>query len=430
MLSVLLWILSGIGIIFLFVLPGKRKGRALLSDREAMISDAAKNIAAVTFILAQLLFPLYGYVMSPVGRVTQYDDRMNEFWKEFKVIFREYYVGFLPPFDLLRGKNVYLFVIIVCVFCFFAGMYLYKNGLNIRHRKLLFIPVLVLIATVIWSYFYRLHGKRRILPFVKYQVLIQLETIGRYLMCSFAMIAMLYGIYVLLKKLCKNEIVPILVILLLSFLSPYVHILNDGMHYTQPQISHMLFGPDIPLFPMGMLVMKYSDKILPRTKKGTLKHISLWAALSGASFCSLFGLLSLVASMAGVHFSDALSCFDTPEYRAKMRILREVYKVSCIPWLALGFCVSMLILSVALFAGSGNRVTRFFRDHACIVTVLLFSRHIFFEVSGHNHDFWSKLLKIPDKWLIAMPVFYFVLSLVLAFLIKRFILDRGRNKPA
>ena len=204
MLSVLLWILSGIGIVFLFVLPGKRKGRALLSDREAMISDAAKNIAAVTLILAQLLFPFYGYDMSPVGRVTQYDDRMNEFWKEFKVIIREYYVDFLPPFDQLHGKNVYLFVIIVCVLCFFAGMYLYKNGLNIRHKKLLFIPVLVLIATVIWSYFYMLHGKRRIQPFIKYQVLIQLETIGRYLMCSFAMIALLYGIYVLLKKLCKN----------------------------------------------------------------------------------------------------------------------------------------------------------------------------------------------------------------------------------
>lgn len=430
MLTVLLWVLCGIGIIFLFVFPGKRKGRPLLSDRETVLSEAAANIASVTLILAQFLFPLYGYVMSPTGNIRPYDGSMEEFRRQFRMHFTEFNVNFLPPFDLLRGNSVYLFVMIIAVFCFFSGMHLYKNGLKIRHKILILIPVLVLIATVVWAYFFRLSKKPKIRPFIRYQIIVQFDAIVRYLLGAFIMIALLYSIYVLLKKLLKNETVPLIVILALSFLAPLVHVRGDGMLAAEPKIGHLLFGPDIPLFPIGMLVMKFKDKLLPRSKKAALKHISLWTSVSAISFCLIFGLQSLIVKLAGVRFSEAYSCFDTPEFRAKYSMLEKIYPVSSIPWLTLGFAMSMLLLALALLIGTGNPITRFSRCHCWIVTVLLFSRHIFFEVSGYERRFWTELLNMPDDWFVAVPVFYFVLSLVLAFLIKRFILDRGRNKPA
>lgn len=424
LLPVLLWILGGIGIICVFVFTGKRKGKALLSDRETLISEAATNIASVAFILSQLLFPLYGYVMSPTGSIRSYVSTMGDFKREFGRAFTEYYVNLLPPFDLLRGESVYLFVIIIAVFCFFAGMHIYKNGLKIRHKIFLLIPVLVLAASFIWSYCFRLHGKRKIIPFIKYQTILQIDCIVRYLLCAFVMTAFLYGIYLLLKKLLKNEIVPLIVILLLSFLSPYVHVLNDGISAAEPKIGHLLFGPDIPLFPIGMMVMKYKDKLLPKTKKGTRIHIVSWSVSAVISFLSVFGIEILLANQAGIHFSNAYSCFVTPEYLDCVRKLDKIFKFECIPWLFLGFTLSMLILVLALHISTGNPVTKFIREHCYLVTVFMFSRHIFFEVSGYDDNFWTKVLKIPEAWTIIVPIIYFAGSVVLAVLIKRFVLDK------
>ena len=427
LLPVLLWILGGIGIICVFVFTGKRKGKALLSDRETLISEAATNIASVAFILAQLLFPLYGYVMSPTGNFGLFDDGMKEFRRAAKNVFTEYYVNLLSPFDLLRGESVYLFVMIIAVFCFFAGMHIYKNGLKIRHKIFLLIPVLVLALSVIWSYNFRFHRKRKIMAFVMYQTILQIDCIGRYLLCAFVMIAILYGIYVLLKKLFKGELVPLIVILLLSFLSPYVHVLNDGMSAAEPKIGHLLFGPDIPLFPIGMMVMKYKDKLLPKTKKGARIHIVSWTVSAAISFISVFGIEILLANQAGIHFSNAYSCFVTPEYLECVRKLDKIFKFECIPWLFLGFTLSMLILVLALHISTGNPVTKFLREHCYLITVFMFSRHIFFEVSGYDNNFWTKVLKMPEEWTIAVPVIYFAGSVLLAVLIKRFVLDKRKK---
>ena len=426
-LPVLLWILGGIGIICVFVFTGKRKGKAVLSDRETLISEAATNVASVAFILAQFIFPLYGYDMSPTGSINTNGGRMDDFERLLRRVFTNYEINFLPPFDLLRGESVYLFVIIIAVFCFFAGMHIYKNGLKIRHKKFLLIPFLVLIVSFIWSYIFRLYRKRNIIPFLKYQTILQIDCIVRYLLSSFVMIALLYGIYLLLKKLLKNEIVPLIVILLLSFFSPYVYVFNDGMLAAEPKIGHLLFGPDIPLFPIGMIVMKYKDRLLPKTKKGIRIHIASWAGLAAFSFLSVFGIEILLANQAGVHFSNAYSCFYTQEYVEKVRILEKIYKFDCIPWLVLGFALSMLLLTIALLISTGNPVTKFLREHCYLITVFMFSRHIFFEVSGYDDNFWTKVLKMPKAWTIAVPVIYFAGSVVLAVLIKRFILDKPKK---
>ena len=51
-------------------------------------------------------------------------------------------------------------------------------------------------------------------------------------------------------------------------------------------------------------------------------------------------------------------------------------------------------------------------------------RHIFFEISGHDQTFWTDILKMPENLFIIVPFIYFGLSVVMAYLIKRFILDK------
>ena len=173
--------------------------------------------------------------------------------------------------------------------------------------------------------------------------------------------------------------------------------------------------------------MKYKDKLLPKTKKGTLINIASWAVAAAFSFISLFGIEILLAIRAGVSFSQAYSCFDTPEFREAVRILNNIYKFDCIPWLLLGFALSMLILNAALLVSTGNPVTKFLRKHCYLITLFMFSRHIFFEVSGYNDDFWTEILKMPKAWTIAVPIIYFAVSVILAVLIRNFIIDKRKE---
>ena len=145
------------------------------------------------------------------------------------------------------------------------------------------------------------------------------------------------------------------------------------------------------------------------------------------SFLSVFGIEILLANQAGIHFSNAYSCFVTPEYLDCVRKLDKIFKFVCIPWLFLGFTLSMLILVLALHISTGNPVTKFIREHCYLITVFMFSRHIFFEVSGYNDDFWSEILKMPKAWTIAVPIIYFAVSVILAVLIRKFIIDKRKK---
>ena len=425
MLSVLMWILCGMGILCIMVFGWKRKGALPESDREVMISEAVCNIAVVTLVLTQLLFPIYGYAMLPLG--SSYPGRMEPFDKVLVRVLTMFNVRCLEPFDITGDTSVYSFVMLISVFCFFAGMFLYKNGLKIKHKKFLFVPLLVLSVTLIRCFIRIADQKSRLIDFPQYYSLLLLECIERYLMTAFVMIAVLYGIYLILKKLMHNEIVPLIVIFILSFFVPCVRVVHDGMLISEPEIGYLYFGPDIPLFPVGMIVMKYKDKLLPKTKKGALIQVFSWLFTGAAAFSSLFGIQYFLSKLTGVPLSAAQSCFYDEIYRENMRVLERIYKTACVPWLILGLALSMMILVLTLLIRTGNPVTKFFREHVFLITVLLFSRHIFFEISGYDRKFWTELLKMPENLFIIVPVIYFGISVALAYLIKRFVIDRKSN---
>ena len=424
MLSVLLWILCGMGILCLMVFCGKRKGVLPESDRDVMISEAVCNTAAASFMLIQLLFPLYGYVMSPLGG--SYPGKMDPFDEVFVRNFATLDVYFLEPFVWLEDNSVYSYVMLTAVFCFFAGMFIYKNGLKIKNKKFILILLPLLTVPVIRFYISKVQYRYIVRDIPKYYSLLLFEGIERYLLSAFVMTAVLYGIYALLKKIMRNEVIPLIVILVLSFFAPCIYVAHDGLKAADPVLKYLYFGPDIPLFPIGMIVMKYRTKLLPKTKKGTLIYLFSWLFAGGSSFWLLFQIQYFLSKRAGVSLSAASSC-DPSAYAEAMKSLRPIYKTACVPWLIIGLALSMVILSLTLLLRTGNPLTMFFRKHCYLITVLLFFRHLYFELSGHDFKFWTDILKLPKNMLIAVPFIYFGLSVVLAYLIKRFI--PGLKKP-
>ena len=428
MLSLLLWILGGIGILCIIVFPGVRKG-ALPPDRETMISDAACNIASTAFILIQMLFPLYGYYFFRVRFFIYDPELIDGFGDEAKSIVSCIVMNFHEFFENKPEITVYAFLMLIHVFCFFAGMSLYKKGIKTGHKLFLLLPLLAFIGATCWYCLSHLKARFRIGIFFLYEILMQLDVFVRYLCGAFIMIAILYGIYMLLKKLLKNELIALIVILVLSFFAPDIRVIKDGVDIIEVgNIKWMLFGPGIPLFPIGMIVMKYKDKILPKTKKGIIIHLASWLCIGGISFYALSGLQSFLIKQAGLNPYDALKDIWYDGLGEKLNKLEKIYKVDSIPWLIFGLALSMLVLGLALLIRTGNPVTKFIREHCYLITVLLFTRHVFFEVSGWDMDIWTKTFGMPEEMRIILPFIFFVLSVVLAFLIKKFILDKRAAK--
>lgn len=423
MLSVLLWILCGMGILCIMVFCGKRKGALPEADREAKISEDVTNIAAAALVLTQMLFPVYGYSMNPLSG--SYPGHMKPFGEVIFELFTRLNIHFFDPFNWYRDTSVYMYVMLTAVLCFFAGMFLYRNGLKIKHKAFLLLPLAVLTATLIFCLIKKGNRKWFLRDFPQYYSLLTLDCILRYLSTAFVMIAVLYGIYVLLKKVMRNEVIPLIVILVLSFFAPCVFVVHDGLKASEPVLRYLHFGPDIPLFPIGMIVMKFKDKLLPKTKKGTLIYLFSWLFAGGLAYWLLFEIQYFLARRAGVLLSAADSC-DPQAYAEAMKSLRPIYKTACVPWLIIGLALSMAILALTLLFRTGNPVTAFLRKHCYLITVLLFSRHVFFAISDHERKFWTELLKLPENLFIIVPVFYFALAVLLAYLIRRFVLGRRK----
>ncbi len=423
MLSVLLWVLVGIVFLGVIVFPGKRKGTLPLSDRETMISDAACNIAAVSLVLTQMLFPIYGYRINPTDMMYGNYTWKNGFAEQMKTTLSFTAINYLSAFNNKPKSSVYAFMILTAVFCFFAGMSIYKNGLKIKHKIFLFLPLLVTFGTACWVYYHDDMFYERAEAYIKYEALLQTDTIVRYLCGAFLMIAILYGIYLLLKKLLKNELIPLILILILSFFAPSIRVINDGVwHDPVLRIGYWIFGPDIPLFPIGMIVMKYKDKILPKTEKGIIIHLASWLCAGGLSFYALSWLQFFLIKQAGLYPSDALTDVWYEGLDEKLEKLDKIYEMDSIPWLIFGLAVSMILLGLVLLIRTGNPLTKFFREHCYLITVFLFSRHVFFETSGYYMNLWTKTFGLPENWFIVVPFICFAVSVILAFLVKRFIL--------
>ena len=427
MLSLLFWILFGIGLLCLIVFPGKHK-------KSLPLSYSARNIAVTVFLLIQLIFPLYGYALRPSGlssvnAIEPFGSTwVNETAQAAFITFRNIAVNLNDEKYNLPGNSVYMAVILAAVFCFFAGAALYGNRLRLRHKIFLLIPVLAFAATAVYTYFSRFSGRLKGHNYVRFLLIYLEDSIVVYLFGSFIMITLLYGIYRALRKITGKELFALIVILVLSFFPPFVRIINDGMMRRGPELRYLLLGPGIPLFPLGMLVMKYKDKLLPKTKKGALIYLASWLTVGAVSFYALDGIQKLLLNQAGLRISDGYTCMPDEDFGRKTAMLEKIYKAECIPWLIFALALCMLILLAVSYFRTGNPVTRFFRKNCYLITVLLFSRHIVYCISGDRMRFWTNTVGLPNRLLVLVPFFYFFVFSVLAAIINRILKLAGRRK--
>ena len=429
MLSLLFWILFGIGLLCLIVFPGKHK-------KSLPLSYSARNIAVTVFLLIQLIFPLYGYALRPSGLSSVNalepfgSTWVNETAQAAFITFRNIAVNLNDRKYSLPGNSVYMAVILAAVFCFFAGAALYGNRLRLRlrHKIFLLIPVLAFAAVAVYTYFSRFGGRLKGHNYVSFLLIYLEDSIVVYLFGSFIMITLLYGIYRALRKITGKELFALIVILVLSFFPPFVRIINDGMMRHGLELRYLLLGPGIPLFPLGMLVMKYKDKLLPKTKKGALIYLASWLTVGAVSFYALDGIQKLLLNQAGLRISDGYSCMPDEDFCRKTAMLEKIYKAECIPWLIFGLSLGMLILLAMSYFRTGNPVTRFCRKNYYLITVLLFSRHIVYCISGDRMRFWTNTVGLPNRLLVLVPFFYFFVFSVLAAIINRILKLAGRRK--
>ena len=420
MLSLLFWILFGIGLLCLIVFPGKHK-------KSLPLSYSARNIAVAVFLLIQLIFPLYGYALRPSGIASVNalepfgSTWVNETAQAAFITFRNIAVNLNDRRYSLPGNSVYMAVILTSVFCFFAGAALYGNRLRLRlrHKIFLLIPVLAFAITAVYTYFSRFGGRLKGHNYFRFLLIYLEDSIVVYLFGSFIMIALLYGIYRALRKITGKELFALIVILVLSFFPPFVRIVNDGMMRRGPELRYLLLGPGIPLFPLGMLVMKFKDKILPKTKKGALIYFASWLTVGAVSFYALDGIQKLLLNQAGLRISDGYTCMPDEDFGRKTAMLEKIYKTECIPWLIFGLSLGMLILLAVSYIRTGNPVTRFCRKNCYLITVLLFSRHIVYCISGDRMRFWTNTVGLPNSLLVLVPFFYFFVFAVLAAVIRQ-----------
>lgn len=420
MLSLLFWILFGIGLLCLIVFPGKHK-------KSLPLSYSARNIAVAVFLLIQLIFPLYGYALRPSGIASVNalepfgSTWVNETAQAAFITFRNITVNLNDRKYSLPGNSVYTAVILTSVFCFFAGAALYGNRLRLRlrHKIFLLIPVLAFAITAVYTYFSRFGGRLKGHNYFRFLLIYLEDSIVVYLFGSFIMIALLYGIYRALRKITGKELFALIVILVLSFFPPFVRIVNDGMMRRGPELRYLLLGPGIPLFPLGMLVMKFKDKILPKTKKGALIYFASWLTVGAVSFYALDGIQKLLLNQAGLRISDGYTCMPDEDFGRKTAMLEKIYKAECIPWLIFALALCMLILAAAQYIRPGNLVTRFFRKNCYLITVFLFSRHIVYCISGDRMRFWTNTVGLPNRLLVLVPFFYFFVFAVLAVIVRQ-----------
>ncbi len=415
-LKLCIWIIAVVALLCLTVFPGKRK---ILQD-EDVVTDAAKNIMVVSMTLMLIMYPIFsgntwGHHKYYELLAEKHPDVVSRYLKTIRYLRIERHDDI--SFDLSLG--VYALVILCSVFLFFTGMYVYKNGIKIRHKMFLILPVVMSVIGVAYqvSLYDRLWAKDPS-NLVLSMIFGITEYLIEYLMSTAVMIVILYLIYKVLKMVLRNELIPLIIILILSFFPSEYELMQGAKEY---DLLKLVWGANIPLFPVGMLVMKYKDKLLPKAYKQTIIWSIVWTVSGAAS-------LMILLSHKGPGISGAREfCLTDSEitvYSSSDDILINRISVAmAIPWLILGLAIVMLFLNIALRIKTGNKFTLFLRKHLFIVLILHLCNYIRYYsfFTDCVKDLLSKV-KIENAFItsVVWMFIYFGIAVVL----KRCVTDR------
>lgn len=428
MMSVIIWIVAAIVLLSVMTFPGKSR---MLSGEDE-VADAAKNFIAVSLLLMLIMYPLYSdksYGTDLYYRILVRDypvdlsDIVSHYLRTIRYIQIE--KNDAVSFELFLG--FYAFIILCSVFLFFTGMYVYKNGLKIRHKILLILPVVMSVVGVadLAASYKKLLAKDP--GNLVLSVTLRLTgIIIEYLASTAVMIVILYLVYKILKTILRCEILPLIIVLILSFFSPEYW---NSRGVRVPDLTCFIWGANIPLFPIGMLVMKYKDKFLPKSLKWTVIWSVAWTGLGAASFYTLMNLQSFFIKQSGISVPGGGCGVDVEPYTYfdTDKLIVRVSRATAIPWLILGLSIVMLLLLISLRIKTGNKFTLFLRKHIEIVLILSLCQYIC-RYNIYVDPVKDLLAKIRIEDPVITSVVWLLIYFCLAVVLKRFVLDRIKAK--
>lgn len=432
MLSVCIWIIAAMAVLCLMVFPGKRSG-TLNDSGNGIVIDAAKDFTALSLLMMLILYPLYS-------------GNYHGFYKYYDLFVRDHNYDLpssLPSYlksirylriemhdDISFGlrNGIYALILSCSVFLFFAGMYVYKFGLKIRHKLLLIIPSVMTVFGV--ACLVRSHTKivsNNPLPTVYSMIVYQSELFVEYLMSTIVMVVILYLVYKILKLILQSEAAALVVILVLSCF-PSEYQLMQGVQ--DPNLLYFVLGANIPLFPVGMIVMKYKDKLLPKSLKRTVIWAAVWTGLGTASFITLAKMQSFCIEKFGVYI-PRVGCVIDGVTGAQLdkahRFIIKVSRFTAIPWLILGLSIVMLFLLAAIRIGTGNKFTVFIRKHIFIILILNWCQYIF-RYDNYVDPVSDLLVKIKIENKLISSTVSLLTAFGFAIILNRFVLDKIKVK--
>lgn len=377
MLWLLLWI-SGTLLVFgtcLFV--GKKKGEKVSSEDRLTVN--IRNYCAIALIMCIIMFswnyPRQDGFTVYVSLEASIDTA--EMIRRLLSWMREQFFGNNDT-GRLFSMSIYAELVMSSVFLFFTGMRVHSGDIRIRRKGLLLIPlILLLVPTFSRINFLNGHNKKiKIWGLIRYVFAESIYTCSKYLLGMAVTAAILVAVYILLKKILRSELIPILVVLVLSCFPPAIYATRG---ITNPQLYYLYLGTNMPLLPLGILVGKYRSILIPKKRSLRILYVSVWSALAVLSYATLWLLQPVVLAVNGMQYRYSTSFCATPAVPNNQRInnfLEPYTKAQCITWLLFGLSVVMLLLIFATMINTDNRLTSFFREH--IPEILILSYSIFF----------------------------------------------------
>lgn len=309
---------------------------------------------------------------------------------------------------------------------FFTGMCAYGNRVLIRRKWLLILPAatIAIMACISVGTSSNMNVRKRELFFILYNSV-------RYLLGIFVVMAILYTVYTILRKILKNDTVSMIIILILSLFHPTLE-LGPLVHYF-PGVSILEWGANAPLFPIGMLVMKHKDKLIPKGKRSSVIYSIICSFTAMLSVVVIIKLVPWAISIAGISAPRSNGCdidmYASGRYEA---FIERVARYQCITCLVLGLSICMLLVLAASRLRTGNKVTGFIREYSTDIVVFHFCLYLIFI----RRNILSVLEKFTFKypavewyvWLIAMMFILIVVSAVLAVILRKLIGGRIDRK--
>jgi len=413
------WVIT-VAVLFCAILfPYRKKDREIAVGKDELFSVNIDYFRATALIL--ILIVCYGSFYA-------FCSELNDGGKSSLI--REWNYGEPGAFP---GSCLMMFAqFLMCSICyFFTGMCAYKNRMLFRRKWLLILPAAVTVITVSLRVAARTRMNGKLMINIRYESIYTLHYWIHYLVGIFTVMAILYTVYIILRKILRNDLIPLIIILILSLFHPTVTLF--AFKYYKPYVSILKWGANAPLFPIGMLVMKHKDKLIPKGKRSTVIYTIVCSFMAVLSLVVLFNLVQWAIRIARVPAPHSSGCFLDGYGEARYTaFIERVSGYQCITYLVLGLSLSMLLVFAASRIRMGNKLTGLITEYSSEILIFHFCLYFFFIYTRMDTDLDELAFKYPSLpdyiWPVIVMVVMLLVSVFMAVVFRKLIGNRIDKK--